>query len=247
MGIGEAIAILFASQGAEVGIVDISSERAEMTKRLIDDIEGKSVVAVGDLTKVDDNARCVEEVAAAFGRLDTIVNCAGITGATGSPVEVDLDEWQAVMAVNLTATVLTARHGIPHLKAAGGGAIVNVASIAATRAHGAGAYAASKAAVIALTRDWAYIHGRDGIRVNCVVPGHLFTPMGNRGGDEYRQRRRRAGLLGTEGEAWDVAWPVVFLASAEARWVTGVEVPVDAGTTASAALAVETLNARSPV
>jgi NAD(P)-dependent dehydrogenase (short-subunit alcohol dehydrogenase family) len=247
MGIGEAIAILFALQGAAVGIVDISPERAETTKRLVDEIGGRSVTAVGDLTKVEENARCVDEVAAALGRLDTLVNSAAILGGGGSPVNVDLGEWEAVMTLNLTATVLTARHAIPHLQAARGGAIVNISSIAATRAHGGGAYAASKAAMIALTRDWAYVHGRDGIRVNCVAPGHVYTPMGDQGGDEFRHRRRRAGLLGTEGDAWDVAWPVVFLASDEARWITGVVVPVDAGTTCSGPLAVEILNTNRPV
>jgi NAD(P)-dependent dehydrogenase (short-subunit alcohol dehydrogenase family) len=246
MGVGEAIAILFACQGARVGIVDISADRAEATKGIVDDLGLESVVAVGDLTDVDQNARCVEEIAGAFGRLDTVVNCAAIAGAGGSPVDVDLGEWEAVMALNLTATVLTARHAIPHLRAAGGGAIINISSIAATRGHGGGAYAASKAAVIGLTRDWAYTHGRDGIRVNCIVPGHLFTPMGDQGGDEFRQRRRRAGLLGTEGDAWDAAWAAVFLASEEARWITGVDLPVDAGTTSTGPLAMAILNERSP-
>src|SRR5207253_5184049 len=122
--------------------------------------------------------------------------------------------------------VYTARHAIPHLRAAGGGAWINISSIAASRGHGAGAYAASKAALIALTRDWAYIHGREGIRVNCILPGHIFTPTGNQGDEEMRQRRRRAGLLGTEGDAWDVAWLAVFLVSDEARWITGVDIPV---------------------
>lgn len=246
LGIGDAIAILYANQGARVGVVDISEKRAENTKRLIDDIGGESLAVVGDLTKVEDNARCVEEVTAGFGQLDILVNCAAITGGGGSPVDVDLAEWDAVMAVNLTAAVLTARHGIPHLQATGGGSIINVASVAATRGHGAGAYSASKGALMALTRDWAYVLGRDGIRVNCIVPGHVFTPMGNQGGDELRRRRRQAGLLGTEGDAWDVAWPAVFLASGEARWITGVELPVDAGATSSAALAMGLLNDRSP-
>ena len=82
---------------------------------------------------------------------------------------------------------------------------------------GSGAYAAAKGGVIGLTYDLAYSHGRDGIRVNCIAPGHLFTPMGNQGGEELRERRRRAGLLGTEGTAWDAAWAVLFLASEESR------------------------------
>jgi NAD(P)-dependent dehydrogenase (short-subunit alcohol dehydrogenase family) len=247
LGIGEAIAVLFAAQGARVGIVDISRERAESTEKLVNDVGGECVVAVGDLTDLADNARCVEEVAGALGRLDTLVNCAAITAGGGSPVDVDLALWDAAMAVNLTASVLATRFVVPHMRDAGGGAIINVASIAATRGHGSGAYAASKGALIALTRDWAYLHGRDGIRVNCIIPGHVYTPMGNQGGDDLRQLRRRAGLLGTEGDAWDVAWPAVFLASDESRWITGVELPVDAGTTSSGPLALDMLNQRRPV
>ena len=153
--------------------------------------------------------------------------------------------FEDAMALNLTAILLTARHTIPHLRAAGGGSIVNISSIAATRGMGSGAYAASKAAMIGLTKDWAYEHGRDGVRVNCLVVGHVFTPMGNQGGSDVRERRRLAGLLGTEGTAWDVAWPAVFLASEEAQWITGVAIPVDAGTTATAPLGIQLLNERS--
>jgi NAD(P)-dependent dehydrogenase (short-subunit alcohol dehydrogenase family) len=132
------------------------------------------------------------------------------------------------------------------MRAAGGGAIVNIASIAGLRGMGSGAYAASKGAMVALTADWAYSHGRDGIRVNCLAPGHVYTPMGDQGGDDLRQRRRRAGLLGTEGVAWDVAWAAVFFASDEARWITGVTIPVDAGTISSGPLAVAMLEQRFP-
>jgi NAD(P)-dependent dehydrogenase (short-subunit alcohol dehydrogenase family) len=247
LGIGAATAVLFAMQGARVGVVDISPERAEATRRMIDGAGGECVVAVGDLTNADDNARCIGEVANAFGRLDTLVNSAAMVGAAGSPVDTDVQQWDATMALNLTAAVLAAKHAIPHLRAAGGGAIVNISSIAATHGFGSGAYAASKAALIGLTTDWAYLHGRDGIRVNCLVLGHVYAPMGTSGGESWRERRRRAGLLGTEATAWDVAWPAVFLASEESRWITGVALPVDAGTTAATALGLETLNERFPV
>jgi NAD(P)-dependent dehydrogenase (short-subunit alcohol dehydrogenase family) len=246
LGIGEAIAVLFAAQGAKVAIADISSERAEATLRLVEDAGGEGVVTVGDLALLDDNARCVQEAVDAFGGLDTVVNSAALSGGGGSPVDVDLDTWEQVMSVNLHAILLTARHAVPHLVAAGGGTIINISSIAATRGHGSGAYAASKAAMLGLTRDWAYAHGRDGVRVNCILPGHVYTPMGDQGGPEIRERRRRAGLLPTEGVAWDIAWPAVFLASDESRWITGVEIPVDAGTTSSGAYALEILNERSP-
>jgi NAD(P)-dependent dehydrogenase (short-subunit alcohol dehydrogenase family) len=245
MGIGGAIAILFAAQGAKVGVVDIDAVRAQHTRARIDDAGGESAVAVGDVSDVADNGRCVDEVVDRFGRLDIVVNSAAVTRGSGSPVDVDLQEWDDAIALNLTAVVLTARNTIPHLRAAGGGSIVNISSIAAIRGFGSGAYAASKAAMIGLTRDWAYEHGRDGIRVNCIVVGHVFTPMGNQGGEELREQRRRAGLLGTEGTAWDVAWPAVFLASEEARWITGVAIPVDAGTTVTTAMGIARLEERA--
>src|SRR5262245_16984808 len=181
MGIGESIAVLFAAQGAKVGIVEISRTRADVTRSVIDTVGGESVVAVGDLTDAADNARCVAEVVDRFGRLDILVNSAAVTRGSGSPVDVDLHEWEETIALNLTAIMLAARHAIPHLQAAGGGSIVNISSIAAIRGMSGGAYAASKAAMIALTKDWAYLHGRDGIRVNCIVPGHVYTPMGDHG------------------------------------------------------------------
>jgi NAD(P)-dependent dehydrogenase (short-subunit alcohol dehydrogenase family) len=121
-----------------------------------------------------------------------------------------------------------------------------MSSIAGMRGLGGGAYAATKGGVIGMTYENAYSLGRDGVRVNCIAPGHLFTPMGNQGGEDVRDRRRRAGLLGTEGTAWDVAWTALFLASDEARWITGVVIPVDAGTTSSTALGLQMLELRAP-
>jgi NAD(P)-dependent dehydrogenase (short-subunit alcohol dehydrogenase family) len=244
MGIGEAIAVLFAAQGAKVTIADISAERADWTHRMVEEVGGEAVTAVGDLTSLTDNARCAQAAVEAFGGLEIVVNNLALSHGGGSPVDVSLEAWDRVMDVNLRAALLTTRHTVPYLKAAGGGSILNISSIAAIRGFGSGAYAASKSALLGLTRDWAYILGRDNIRVNCLVPGHVFTPMGDQGGPEVRERRRRAGLLPTEGLAWDVAWPAVFLASEESRWLTGVELPVDAGTTSSAALALQILNDR---
>jgi NAD(P)-dependent dehydrogenase (short-subunit alcohol dehydrogenase family) len=246
VGIGDAIAVLFAAQGAAVAIADVSADRAAATRELVRAVGGAAVVTVGDLADEADNARCVAEAADALGGLDTVVNSVAITTGAGSPVDVDLAEWDRAMRLNLGAAVLTARHTIPHLRGSGGGSIVNISSIAATRGHGSGAYAASKAALGGLTRDWAYLHGREGIRVNEILIGHVFSPMGDQGGPEVREERRRCGLLPTEGLAWDVAWPAVFLASDEARWVTGVRLPVDAGTTATAPYALARLNALDP-
>jgi NAD(P)-dependent dehydrogenase (short-subunit alcohol dehydrogenase family) len=247
VGIGEAIAVLFAAQGARVGIVDVSRERAEATLELVRATGGEGVVAIGDLSDVAESKRCVEEVAGALGGIDTVVNNVAISGAGGGPADVDLDEWRRVMAVDLDAALFTARHTLPHVVAAGGGAVINIASIAAIRGHGSGAYAAAKAALLGLTKDWAYVHGRDGVRVNSILPGHVYAPMGTHGGEEIRELRRQSTLLGIEGDAWDIAWPAVFFASDEARWITGVDLVVDAGTTTTTPFAMHLLNGRRPV
>jgi NAD(P)-dependent dehydrogenase (short-subunit alcohol dehydrogenase family) len=242
VGIGEAIAVLFAAQGAKVGIADVSRERAEATLRMVEAVGGEGVIAVGDLSDLDESARCVAEVAGAFGGLDTLVNSVAISGGGGSPATTDLDEWRRVMAVDLDATFFTARHGIPHLVEAGGGSIINISSVAAIRGHGSGAYAAAKSAMLGLTRDWAYVHGRDNIRVNCILPGHVHAPMGTHGGEPIRKMRLDAALLPIEGEGWDIAWPAVFLASEESRWMTALEIPVDAGIVSTAYFPTNLLN-----
>ncbi len=248
-GTGVAIAALFASQGAQVGVVDISAERAARTVEVINGIEGitgTSAAVIADITHGPECERAVSEVVDRFGRLDILVNNAAIAGGGGTAITIDEGAWNQVIALDLNAVMLMCKSAVPHLVAAGGGSIVNMSSIAGMRGMGSGAYAAAKGGVIGLTYDLAYSHGRDGIRVNCIAPGHLFTPMGNQGGEELRERRRRAGLLGTEGTAWDAAWAVLFLASEESRWVTGVVIPVDAGTTSSTALGLQNLELRSP-
>ncbi len=244
MGVGEAIAVLFAAQGARVAVADKESDRAEATLTMIEQVGGEGIATIGDLTNVEDNRRCVEEAADAFGGLDVVVNSAALDGGGGSPAGVKLESWDAVMDLNLRAAFLVGRHSIPHLRAAGGGSIVNISSVAASLGHGSGAYAASKAGLEGLTRDWAFVHGREHIRANSIEIGHIYTPMGSRGGKAVRETRRRAGLLGTEGSAWDVAWPAVFLASDESAWITAVMLPVDAGTSSSGAFAMSLLNAR---
>jgi NAD(P)-dependent dehydrogenase (short-subunit alcohol dehydrogenase family) len=244
-GTGVAIAALFALHGASVGVVDISVERATNTVELIERAGGTSTAVIADITQPSECERAVQEVIQQFGRLDILVNNAAITGTGNEAAPYD-ETWDRVIALDLTAVMLMSRSAVPHLRSAGGGAIVNLSSIAGMRGMGGGAYGSAKAGVIGLTYDLAFSHGRDNIRVNCIAPGHLYTPMGDQGGPELRERRRRAGLLGTEGTAWDAAWAALFLASDESRWITGVVLPVDAGTTASTALAVQTLEMRAP-
>ena len=151
----------------------------------------------------------------------------------GSVVDEEPDEWRRVMRVNVESMFLVAKEVVPAMIRNGGGAIVNVASIAALRPRGMTAYATSKGAAIALTRAMAVDHGADGVRVNCVAPGPVHTPMVGGAGMSAaaRERRRRASALGIEGTGWDVGRAVRFLLSAEARYITGHTLVVDGGAT----------------
>lgn len=208
---------------------------------------GESFVHAADVT---DSQACADIVAATiarYGRLDLLVNNVGI--ATGSERVDALDEanWQRIMDVNLKSAVLMSKHAVPHIVRAGGGAIVNISSVASMISSGSIAYAGSKAAMNSLTVELAILHGRDGIRVNTVAPGHIFTPMVTdlfeRGimDNKARETRRKVAPLGIEGDAWDIASATVFLASEEARFITGVLLPVDGGVTRIAPLAAHAM------
>lgn len=226
LGTGAATAALFAAQGAVVGVLDVSGERAATTCEVIDRSGGRAIALTADITDENAVGDVVERFADEAGGLDAVVNNTGITSGT----------WDEVFAVNARGTMLASEAAHPHLVLRGGGSIVNVSSVAALRGFGGGAYAASKGAVLSLTTDLAYRWGPEGIRVNCLVPGHLHTPMGDQGGAGARDARRKANLLGTEGTAWDLAWAALFLAGPESRWITGVVLPVDAGTTTATGL-----------
>lgn len=248
LGIGAATAALFAQQAARVVIVDVSEERARMTATRIEqsfDCEAPLIFRA-DVTDYGDCERVAADTIESLGRIDVLVNNAG-AGGVGSVTDVSVGEWHRVIDGNLQSTMYMSRCVLPRLMASGGGAIVNVASISAIRGAGGSAYAAAKGGVMALGRDMAFTYGRHGVRVNTVLPGHIFSPMGAReliGGidpDEYRDARRRIGVLGTEGTALDVAYSILFLASDEARWITGTSVVVDAGTTSAMPLALHGL------
>ncbi|MGY1743605.1 MULTISPECIES: SDR family NAD(P)-dependent oxidoreductase [unclassified Blastococcus] len=237
LGVGAATAILFAAQGARVAVVDVSRERAECTRERIAALGGDAVVAEADVTDTASCARAADDMADRYGRLDVLVNNAALSGG-GTVVDIDEEEWERLLRVNLGGVMRMSRAAIPHMVRGGGGSIVHVSSIAGTRGLGTAAYAAAKGGVQALTADMAYSHGPDGVRVNCIVPGHLHTPMGFQGSARTRRVRLESGLLATEGDAWDAAWAALFLACDESRWITGVLLPVDAGTTATTHFAV---------
>ena len=232
IGNGRAAAILLARAGARVVAVDRKLDLARRTAEMITAEGGEAEAHEADVT---DDAACrelVERAVARYGRLDLLDNNVGI-GSRGSVVTESPEQWRRVMQVNVESMFLMAKHSVPAMVASGGGAIVNVASISALRPRGLTAYSVSKAAVIGLTKAMAVDHGRNGIRVNCVAPGPVLTPMV--GGESMpataREGRRLASLLGIEGTGWDVGHAVRFLLSDEARYITGQVLVVDGGTT----------------
>jgi NAD(P)-dependent dehydrogenase (short-subunit alcohol dehydrogenase family) len=238
MGNGKASAIVYAREGARVLAADINLEAAEETRRLIEGEGGECRVFQVDVT---DSAQCkamVDACLQAWGRLDILHNNVGIT-ASGGPVEFEEQAWDRMMNVNLKSMFLTAKHALPHMERQGSGAIVNIGSINAVRAipFPKAAYMASKAAVIALTQDIAIQYAAKGIRANVILPGLIKTPIVEKnnvklyGGSLEDMWRKRDAMspTGKQGEAWDIAYAALYLASDEAKYVNGVVLPVDGG------------------
>ena len=222
-------------------MVDVDADNAGRTVAAIKDAGGETSAFVADVTRSADCNAMVETAIERFGHLNILFNNVGISGIgnPGTVLDVEEDGWERMMEVNLKSMMLTCKYALPTMIEAGGGSIINISSIAALRSPNMTpevAYAASKGAVISLSRNMAVHHGRDGIRVNCIVPGYLYASMVSNIAHEYRELRRRTVPLGTEGTAWDVAWAAVFLASDESRWISGVALPVDAGLLATTPL-----------
>lgn len=232
IGNGRAAAVLLARHGARVALVDIDANAAEETARLIAAEGGVTQIYDGD---VSDRASCeaiVERTVEGFGRLDILVNNVGVTGPRGDAIEVDEFAWDSAMRINVASMMLMAKYAVPEMMKSGGGSIINLTSIAGLRGgHPSLLYPTSKSAVIGLTRTMAAHHGRAGIRVNCIAPGTVYTPMvASRGMSDAMRKARAAGtLLGTEGTGWDIGYGVLFLASDEARWITGITLAIDGG------------------
>lgn len=230
IGNGRAAAILMAREGARVLLVDSNADAAAATGRIITGEGGTAESFVADVTRSEDCRAMVARAVERWGRLDILDNNVGISGP-GTVVDVAEEAWDRVMAVNVKGMMLASKHAIPAMAAGGGGAIVNIASISAVRPARLTPYATSKGAVISLTKAMAVDHAPQGIRVNCVMPGPVYTPMVYAAGmsDEMRAKRQDASLLKVEGTGWDVGHAVLFLASDEARYITGVVLPVDGG------------------
>jgi NAD(P)-dependent dehydrogenase (short-subunit alcohol dehydrogenase family) len=232
IGNGRAAATLFAREGARVALVDRVADWAAQTQRMIQDEGGESFVVEADVTRSTDCQRVVQTVVDRYGPINILHNNVGIGGA-GSVVDADETAWDDLMRVNVKSMMLMSKYVIPVMAANGGGSIINVSSISAIRPRGLTPYTTSKGAVNALTQAMAIDHAAQGIRVNGIMPGPVFTPMVESGGmtPEQRAIRARASPLGTEGTGWDIGWAAVFLASPEARWITGQLLCVDGGVT----------------
>jgi NAD(P)-dependent dehydrogenase (short-subunit alcohol dehydrogenase family) len=232
-GIGEAIAIRFARLGAKVLLVGRDQKNAEGALSKIKEEGGEASFFAGDVTDIDSSQRMVAAAAEAYGKLDVVVNNVGTMNPSPTSVT-DVDEkfWDTVMEVNLKSVMLTSKYAISEMIKIGGGSITNISSVQGVQAGSRPShpYAASKAGMMGLRKLMAVHYGRDNIRVNCVVVGQVHTPKVHAiASEEARNLRRRAAPLGTEGSGWDVAWASVFLASDEARWISGVDLLVDAG------------------
>ncbi|MAE66297.1 MAG: 3-oxoacyl-ACP reductase [Phycisphaeraceae bacterium] len=240
-GNGKAAAVLFAREGASVLAVDVNEEAAAETASIIASEGGRCTVRIVDVTRADD----VEAMAAAcvdvYGRIDILHNNVGIIGL-GGPVETSEQEWDRVNDVNLKSMFLTCKAVLPRMAAQGGGAIVNISSVAGIRHLGVDyvSYSVTKGAIIPFTRSVAMQYADRGIRANAILPGFMNTPMiveplrdAYGAGDVDRMIAVRDAMcpMGKMGDAWDVAYAALFLASDEAKYITGAELVVDGGLT----------------
>ena len=230
IGNGKATAILFAREGARVLCVDAEASRAEETARIISGEGNSGVAFAADVTRARDCKAMVAEALRRWGGLDVLHNNVGVESRLDL-METTEQEWDRVMAIDLKSMLLATQAAVPALEERGGGAITCVSSIAALVGHGRTAYAAAKAGVIGFVTSVAVQLGAKGIRVNCIAPGQVWTPMVQALGEQARERRRRAAPLGSEGTGWDVGWGAVYLASDEARWVSGHVLVIDGGLT----------------
>jgi NAD(P)-dependent dehydrogenase (short-subunit alcohol dehydrogenase family) len=236
IGNGRAAALLLARAGTKVMVADRELKLAERTVAMIKEEGGTAAAQSCDVTDEADCRRLVEATVDSFGRLDFLDNNVGI-GSRGSVVEEKPETYRRVMQVNVESMFLLSKYAIPAMiKTARGGAIVNISSISALRPRGLTTYTTSKAAIIGLTRAMAVDHGRDNIRVNCICPGPMYTPMVYARGmsEAARTQRVKASVLKLEGTGWDVGQAVKFLLSDFARYITGQVLVVDGGVTLQA-------------
>lgn len=237
--VGAAISRLLGWEGCRVAVLGQRAEPSAVTANLIKEDGGEAISIQGDASLEVDCRDAVRAVVSEFGALDILINNLGLIMSGTAVTELTEVEWDRIMAVNAKGPMLMAKHCVPLMR--NGGSVINISSIAATR-HRVGSsipYAASKAAVNALTIALAIDVAHLGIRVNCISVGSVWTPrvvrrLANEHPmdiDGFREGRRLTSPLQTEGTGWDVAYAAAFLASDEARWITGQTLVVDGGAT----------------
>jgi NAD(P)-dependent dehydrogenase (short-subunit alcohol dehydrogenase family) len=241
VGNGRAAAILFAREGAHVMVADRDLDSARETAAIIAKEGGEAVAECADVTRDDDCRALVAACVARWGRLDVLHNNVGTGRGDGGPTHITDQAWDAIFEVNVKGALHTCRYALPVMRRQEAGVILNVSSIAAVCAVGLVAYKSSKAALNAFTHSLAVGNAKYGIRVNAILPGLMNTPMAVEGisaargiakADLIAERDARVPLRGGMGSAWDVAKAAVFLASDDARFITGALLPVDGGQSA---------------
>jgi NAD(P)-dependent dehydrogenase (short-subunit alcohol dehydrogenase family) len=235
-GLGRGIALRFCKEGAAVALFGRRLDRLSETAHLIGREGGVALPLACDVTDAGRVARMVEMAAGHFGRIDLLVNAAGVRGAVGDVTELSLAEWDEAFRVNTTGPMLCARSVVPHMKRGGGGAILNIGSLRLAHVKpGAAAYCASKGALLYLTKVMALDHAADRIRVNMISPGLVLTEFTQYVVEQFptpEEGIRHYGAqypLGRIGTEEDIAAAAVYLCSDEASWVTGAILPVDGG------------------
>ncbi|MEU5422437.1 SDR family NAD(P)-dependent oxidoreductase [Streptomyces sp. NPDC001407] len=236
-GIGRAIALAFAQEGARLVVAGRREAPLKETVARIAAAGGEALAVTADVTVSAEVRALVERTVEHFGSLDVAVNNVGLLPPPAKVADIPEDDWDAVLATNLKGVWLSMKHEIDHMRAHGGGAIVNVASNLGThmRLEGFGAYVTSKAAVSALTRSAARDHIGDGIRINAVSPGPVETPMSSRPGEsagDKAERMRQTVPAGRAGAPGEIAAAVLYLASEEAGFTVGADLLLDGGITA---------------
>jgi NAD(P)-dependent dehydrogenase (short-subunit alcohol dehydrogenase family) len=240
MGLGRAMAIRLAEEGAKVAVTDVMDNQPNSTVEAITKAGGEAAYWHLDVSKEAEVEKVVAEVAAKWGKIDVLVNNAGIAGANKPTHELTEQEWDKLMNVNVKGVFFCTKHAIPHMQKAGGGSVINLSSIYGL--VGAGdvpPYHASKGAVRLMAKNDALIYAKDKIRVNSVHPGFITTPMvegflqgAGAQADEMNKALVSLHPLGHLGEPDDIAWGIVYLASDESKFVTGSELVIDGGYTA---------------
>jgi NAD(P)-dependent dehydrogenase (short-subunit alcohol dehydrogenase family) len=239
LGIGRAACLLLAREGAKVAVTDLLDDEGRALAEEIGEAGGTARFWHLDVTDEEQARKVFDEVAEAFGRIDVLVNNAGISGVNKPTHEVTEEEWDRVMAVNVKGVFFGTKHAVPHLRRAGGGSIVNLSSIyGIIGAPDSPPYHASKGAVRLMSKTDALLYAPDRIRVNSVHPGFIWTPMVENYlrsiGDVEEGRQALVDLhpIGELGDPDDIAYGILYLASDESKFVTGSELVIDGGYTA---------------